>query len=143
MCAEAAKCAFALVRDAMGSEVNDTVGTVIVATVEGDVHDIGKNIVRTLLENYRFHVVDLGKDVPAHLIVEATQKYNAKLVGLSVLMTTTVVNMEKTMTNPAASSGVSSFCKVRIVCGFNTLVYKIFYWYETAPEGRGIKPACE
>jgi 5-methyltetrahydrofolate--homocysteine methyltransferase len=112
VCAEAAKCAFAVVRDAMGSEANNTIGAVIVATVEGDVHDIGKNIVRALLENYRFHVVDLGKDVPAHLIVEAAQKYNAKLVGLSALMTTTVANMEKTI---KALREASVDCK--IMCG--------------------------
>jgi 5-methyltetrahydrofolate--homocysteine methyltransferase len=112
MCAEAAKCAFAVARATMGSEANDTVGTVIVATVEGDVHDIGKNIVRALLENYRFRVVDLGKDVPAHLIVEAAQKYGAKLVALSALMTTTVANMEKTI---KALREASVDCK--IMCG--------------------------
>jgi 5-methyltetrahydrofolate--homocysteine methyltransferase len=97
MCAEAAKSAFTIVRPAMGSSADDTIGTVVIATVEGDVHDIGKNIVRALLENYRFHVIDLGKDVPARSVVEAVQKYNAKLAGLSALMTTTVVSMEKTI----------------------------------------------
>jgi len=97
MCAEAAKSAFNVVRAAMGSEADNTIGTVVIATVEGDVHDIGKNIARALLENYRFRVVDLGKDVPADVIVEAARKHNAKLVGLSALMTTTVVYMEKTI----------------------------------------------
>jgi 5-methyltetrahydrofolate--homocysteine methyltransferase len=97
MCAEAAKSAFAVVRAAMGAGADVSIGTVIVATVEGDVHDIGKNIVRALLENYRFNVVDLGKDIPARRVVEAVQKHSAKLVGLSALMTTTVANMEKTI----------------------------------------------
>jgi 5-methyltetrahydrofolate--homocysteine methyltransferase len=98
MCAEAAKSAFAVIRGAMEGTADDTIGTVIVATVEGDIHDIGKNIVRAMLESYRFHVIDLGKDVPVETIVHAAQKHNAKLVGLSALMTTTVVNMEKTIT---------------------------------------------
>jgi 5-methyltetrahydrofolate--homocysteine methyltransferase len=97
MCAEAAKSAFAVIRGAMGETASDTTGTVIVATVEGDIHDIGKNIVRAMLESYRFHVVDLGKDVPAESVVQAARKHNAGLVGLSALMTTTVVNMEKTI----------------------------------------------
>jgi len=97
MCAEAAKSAFRILRAAMGSAADDTAGVIVAATVEGDVHDIGKNIVCALLENYRFHVIDLGKDVPAHSIVDAVKKHNAKLAGLSALMTTTVVNMEKTI----------------------------------------------
>ena len=69
----------------------------IVATVEGDIHDIGKNIVKVLLENYGFDVLDLGKDVKAEVIAEQTQKHNVKLVGLSALMTTTVPAMENTI----------------------------------------------
>jgi len=97
MCAEAAKSAFKVLRTAMGGAAADSAGTIVAATVEGDVHDIGKNIVCALLENYRFHVIDLGKDVPPHSIVEAVKKHNAKLAGLSALMTTTVVSMEKTI----------------------------------------------
>ncbi|MDR0497384.1 MAG: homocysteine S-methyltransferase family protein [Treponema sp.] len=97
MCSEAAKNAFSVIHTAMGSSADDTIGTVVIATVEGDVHDIGKNVVKALLENYRFHVIDLGKDVPAYSVVEAVQKHNAKLAGLSALMTTTVINMEKTI----------------------------------------------
>ena len=67
------------------------------ATVEGDIHDIGKNIVKTVLENYGFHVIDLGRDVPAQRVVDAVREYGAKIVGLSALMTTTVPNMEKTI----------------------------------------------
>ena len=67
------------------------------ATVKGDIHDIGKNIVSLLLENYGFKVIDLGRDVSAEDILAATIKYNAKLVGLSALMTTTVPAMEDTI----------------------------------------------
>lgn len=70
---------------------------VILATVQGDVHDIGKNIVKMLLSNYGFDVVDLGKDVPITDVVDAVKKENIKLIGLSALMTTTVANMKKTI----------------------------------------------
>ncbi|MBQ2834284.1 MAG: homocysteine S-methyltransferase family protein [Clostridia bacterium] len=72
-------------------------GPILLATVEGDIHDIGKNIVRTVLENYGFHVIDLGRDVPAERVVAAAEKHGAKLIGLSALMTTTVPNMQKTI----------------------------------------------
>lgn len=70
---------------------------IIIATVEGDIHDIGKNIVKVLLQNYGFDVMDLGKDVKCERVLEEAQKNNVKLVGLSALMTTTVPNMEKTI----------------------------------------------
>lgn len=72
-------------------------GRIVLATVKGDIHDIGKNIVKVLLENYGFDVIDLGKDVPIEKVVEAVKENNIKLVGLSALMTTTVVNMKKTI----------------------------------------------
>lgn len=72
-------------------------GPVILATVEGDIHDIGKNIVKTVLENYGYRVIDLGRDVPAERIVQETEKYGAKVVGLSALMTTTVPGMQRTI----------------------------------------------
>ena len=65
-------------------------GPVILATVRGDIHDIGKNIVKTLMENYGFRVIDLGRDVPVETVVEAARKHQAPLVGLSALMTTTL-----------------------------------------------------
>ena len=71
--------------------------TIILATVEGDIHDIGKNIVKLLLENYGFDVVDLGKDVPPEIIAKTAIKLRAPLVGLSALMTTTVPAMEETI----------------------------------------------
>ena len=70
---------------------------IIIATVEGDIHDIGKNIVKVLLQNYGFDVMDLGTDVKCEKVLEEAQKNNVKLVGLSALMTTTVPNMEKTI----------------------------------------------
>ncbi|MDE6920580.1 MAG: cobalamin-dependent protein, partial [Lachnospiraceae bacterium] len=66
-------------------------------TVKGDIHDIGKNIVKTLLENYGFDMIDLGKDVDPQRILQTVQEQNVRLVGLSALMTTTVVNMEATI----------------------------------------------
>lgn len=70
---------------------------VVLATVQGDIHDIGKNIVRLLLENYNFAVYDLGRDVPPEKIVDAVLKVNAPVCGLSALMTTTLPAMEKTI----------------------------------------------
>ena len=70
---------------------------IILATVKGDIHDIGKNIVKVLLENYSFDVIDLGKDVPPKTIVETAIKEEVSLVGLSALMTTTVTSMEETI----------------------------------------------
>ena len=72
-------------------------GPIVLATVEGDIHDIGKNIVRTVLENYGFHVIDLGRDVPPARVVEAVKAHSAKIVGLSALMTTTVPSMRRTI----------------------------------------------
>ena len=70
---------------------------IVLATVEGDIHDIGKNIVKLILENYGYRVFDLGKDVAPAKVLEAAQKYGARFVGLSALMTTTVPAMEKTI----------------------------------------------
>ena len=98
MSAEAAKSAFEVIKSAMPKKEKGTQSDVIViATVHGDIHDIGKNIVKLLLENYGFYVVDLGKDVPAEKITEQAVKHRAALVGLSALMTTTVGEMEETI----------------------------------------------
>ena len=70
---------------------------IVIATVEGDIHDIGKNIVKVLLSNYGFDVIDLGKDVKCEKVLEEVQKNDVKLVGLSALMTTTLVSMENTV----------------------------------------------
>lgn len=97
--AETAKKSLEIIKNAMEKTGDKKIskGRIILATVEGDIHDIGKNIVKVLLENYGFDVIDLGKDVLAKDIVDAILKYDAKLVGLSALMTTTVLNMEKTI----------------------------------------------
>lgn len=98
MSAEAAKSAFEPISRALSSSNQKSEKmTVIMATVKGDIHDIGKNIVCLLLENYGFKVIDLGRDVPAETILEAALRHNAKLVGLSALMTTTVPAMEGTV----------------------------------------------
>lgn len=99
MSAEAAKAAFELVRESLqasGGE-QEKKGEVILATVKGDIHDIGKNIVKVLLENYGYEVLDLGKDVPPERIVDLAEERQVKLVGLSALMTTTVPSMEETI----------------------------------------------
>ena len=97
MSAEAAKAAFAVIKDSMAGKPREMKGKIIIATVKGDIHDIGKNIVKVMLENYGYDVIDLGKDVPPELIVDTAIKEDVKLVGLSALMTTTVVSMEDTI----------------------------------------------
>ena len=98
MAAEAAGAAFEIVRAALPSQDSGPVkGPIIIATVKGDIHDIGKNICRALLENYGFKTIDLGRDVPPETIVEAARREKARLVGLSALMTTTVCFMEQTI----------------------------------------------
>ena len=97
MSADAAKAAFDVIKQSMAGQEQEIKGRIILATVKGDIHDIGKNIVKVMLENYGYDVIDLGKDVPPELIVETAVKEDIKLVGLSALMTTTVVNMEETI----------------------------------------------
>ena len=99
MSAEAAKAAFEVIKNAMAGsgETQEKKGTIILATVKGDIHDIGKNIVKVLLENYSYDVIDLGKDVPPETVVEEAVSRHAPLVGLSALMTTTVPSMEETI----------------------------------------------
>ncbi len=97
MSAEAAKEAFEKIKSTLHTDSTESKGTVVIATVQGDVHDIGKNIVKLLLENYGFSVIDLGKDVPPQAVADAVMTHNAPLVGLSALMTTTVPAMEETI----------------------------------------------
>ncbi len=97
MSAEAAGSAFEAIKGAMSHTPSEGGPIFVLATVHGDIHDIGKNIVRLLLENYGFRVVDLGKDVPAEAIVEKVMELHAPMVGLSALMTTTVPAMEETI----------------------------------------------
>ncbi len=97
MSADAARAAFDVVRESMADQPRESRGTVILATVKGDIHDIGKNIVKVMLENYGYEVVDLGKDVAPEVIVDTALERDVRLVGLSALMTTTVVSMEETI----------------------------------------------
>ena len=78
-------------------EQGKTNGKMVIATVKGDVHDIGKNIVRVILENYGFEVIDLGRDVPVETVVDTVRGKDVHLVGLSALMTTTLKSMEETI----------------------------------------------
>lgn len=99
MSAEAAGAAFEKIKERMKSGASQSVskGKFVIATVQGDIHDIGKNIVKLILENYGFEVFDLGKDVPPEIIVEEAIKQGTRLVGLSALMTTTVPAMAETI----------------------------------------------
>ncbi len=97
MSANAARNAFDVIKSTMAGEKQTSKGKIILATVKGDIHDIGKNIVKVILENYSYDVIDLGKDVPPQLIVDTAKKENVKLVGLSALMTTTVPAMKETI----------------------------------------------
>lgn len=97
MSAEAAKASFEVLKEKMEQNQSLSKGKIILATVQGDIHDIGKNIVKVLLENYGYEVLDLGKDVAPEVIVKTAISEEVKLVGLSALMTTTVKSMEKTI----------------------------------------------
>ena len=97
--ASAAQSAFEEIKNviAQKGEGSASKGRIVLATVKGDVHDIGKNIVKVLLENYGYTVIDLGKDVPCQAVVDAAIEHQVKLVGLSALMTTTLGSMEETI----------------------------------------------
>lgn len=99
MSADSAKAAFDVIREKMilSGKKEKRGDKIVIATVHGDIHDIGKNIVKVLLSNYGFNVIDLGKDVPEEEVLKAVKENNVKLVGLSALMTTTVPAMEKTI----------------------------------------------
>lgn len=100
--AETVKKAFEVIKESitLGTTEQESIskGKIILATVKGDIHDIGKNIVKILLQNYGFDVIDLGKDVAIEVVVKAVKEHKVKLVGLSALMTTTVKSMEETIT---------------------------------------------
>lgn len=95
--AETMRSAFIAIKEALPSQRTISNGTVVLATVKGDIHDLGKNIVAALLENNGFTVIDLGKDVAAEAVVEAAQKYKADIVGLCALMTTTLPQIDHTI----------------------------------------------
>lgn len=97
--AQSAQAVFEVIKDHLARTNQKSVnkGTIVMATVQGDIHDIGKNIVKTVLENYGYEVIDLGKDTPAQLIFDTVKEKNVRLVGLSALMTTTLKSMEETI----------------------------------------------
>ena len=97
MSADAAKAAFAVIRERLSGTDRQKKGTMILATVKGDIHDIGKNIVKVMLENYGYEVLDLGRDVDPQVIADTAVAKDIRLVGLSALMTTTVGAMEETI----------------------------------------------
>ncbi len=103
--AEASKIAFGVIKDSFSSS-QTTKGPIVMCTVEGDIHDIGKNIVKVVLESYGYQVIDLGKDVKVEKVVEAFHTYRPKAIGLSALMTTTLVSMEKTIQELRKIDGV-------------------------------------
>ncbi len=111
--AETVRNSFQVIKEKLkeGANAEISKGKIILATVKGDIHDIGKNIVKVLLENYNYEIIDLGKDVPKEKIIEEAIKNDVKLVGLSALMTTTVKNMEETI---EALKKVSSDCTVMV-----------------------------
>ena len=95
MSAETAQMAFAYIKPMLKNETKSSMGKVVMATVEGDVHDIGKNIVCAVLESFGFDVYDLGKNVEDELIIQKAKEYKADIIGLSALMTTTMIEMEQ------------------------------------------------
>ena len=110
--AEAMREAFTKLKELLPAAETKTLGTVVLATVKGDVHDLGKNIVAALLQNSGFKLIDLGKDVPAQTIVEAAKANRADIVGLCALMTTTMKQM-KEVVDYAKSQG----CRAKIIIG--------------------------
>lgn len=110
--AEAVKGSFEVIKGLSGGKATEAKGTVVMATVLGDIHDIGKNIAKMLLENYGYDVIDLGKDVPIAEVVKAVKQRGIRLVGLSALMTTTVKNMKLTI-----SALRENGCECKIMVG--------------------------
>ena len=111
--ASAAQSAFEEIKTAIAKKgaANESKGRIVIATVKGDVHDIGKNIVKVILENYGFEVIDLGRDVPVETVVDTVREKDVHLVGLSALMTTTLKSMEETI---AALHAAKLDCKVMV-----------------------------
>jgi 5-methyltetrahydrofolate--homocysteine methyltransferase len=97
MAANTVTASFDEIKQALSGAAVESKGIVVLATVKGDVHDIGKNLVKVLMENYGYTVIDLGKDVPPETVADSAEKSGAKLVGLSALMTTTLASMEATI----------------------------------------------
>ena len=111
--AMAAQAGFDVIKERLAASDKETVslGEVVIATVKGDIHDIGKNIVKVIMENYGYKMIDLGRDVPAEKIVDVVKEKNIKLVGLSALMTTTLKSMEETI---ASVKEAAPDCRVMV-----------------------------
>ncbi len=127
--AEAAKVAFERLQKEMVTDVNSNENAsktkVILATVYGDIHDIGKNIVKVIMENYNFEVIDLGKDVPTEKVLEAIEKWDIKIIGLSALMTTTVASMKDTI-----KAVKEKYDDVRVIVGGAVLTEELAQYVE-------------
>ena len=111
--AMAAQAGFDVIKERLAASDKETVslGEVVIATVKGDIHDIGKNIVKVIMENYGYKMIDLGRDVPAEKIADVVKEKNIKLVGLSALMTTTLKSMEETI---ASVKEAAPDCRVMV-----------------------------
>ena len=136
ICAETAKVAFEVIKNAMPSEKTADKCAVVIATVKGDIHDIGKNIVKLLLENYGFAVYDLGKDVPPEAILAKVTELKSPIAALSALMTTTVPAMQETI---ALLKEKAPYCKIIVGGAVLTQDYaneiKADYYAKDAMEG--------
>jgi len=136
ICAETAKVAFEVIKNAMPSEKTADKCSVVIATVKGDIHDIGKNIVKLLLENYGFAVYDLGKDVPPEAILAKVTELKSPIAALSALMTTTVPAMQETI---ALLKEKAPYCKIIVGGAVLTQEYaneiKADYYAKDAMEG--------
>ena len=113
MSAEAAQSAFEQIKAQLKTNASDSVskGRVVIATVQGDIHDIGKNLVAMMLKNYGFEVIDLGKDVPRETIIREAKAHDAKIIALSALMTTTMQEMREVV-RYARQEGVNAYVMI-------------------------------
>ncbi|MDR1906328.1 MAG: homocysteine S-methyltransferase family protein [Clostridiales bacterium] len=137
MSANAAKAAFEVVRERT-PKAAESKGTILLATVFGDVHDIGKNIAKMLLNNYGYDVIDLGKDVPIDLILKTVREHNIKLVGLSALMTTTLNNMRDTIMEIRKISEAKIMVGGAVVTKENSRLIGADFYCKDAIDGVGV-----
>lgn len=142
--AQAAQAGFEIIKHALDAagEKGESLGDVVIATVKGDIHDIGKNIVKVIMENYGFNMIDLGRDVAPERIADKVKNGNIKLVGLSALMTTTLASMEETI---KSIREVSEDCKVMVGGAVLTAEYakKIGADYYCADAMKSVEAAQE
>jgi 5-methyltetrahydrofolate--homocysteine methyltransferase len=132
--AKAAKAAFDVIKE-KSPKAAEKKGTVLLATVFGDVHDIGKNIAKMLLNNYGYDVIDLGKDVPPDMIIDAIKDNDIKLVGLSALMTTTLNNMRDTIAEIRKNSKAKIMVGGAVVTEANSKLIGADFYCKDAIDG--------